>query len=72
MTATKAQITALLPWLQRAVQAQIDRWDAEREIEHLLDVELDEMAPGIEDLAVSVDCGADVTRAQVEDYLSEF
>lgn len=69
MRLTKEQKAKLLPLLQQAVQAQIDCWDYQRQIEGALDKELDEMREGIEDLAVSYDFGAQVTHEDVQAYV---
>ena len=69
MKLTKAQKEEILPLLQQAVQAQIDCWDAQRQIENVLDKELDGMGQGIEDLAISCDFGRDVKLEDIQDYI---
>lgn len=69
MKLTKEQKDEILLLLQQAVQAQIDRWDAERGIENVLDKELDDMGQGIEDLAISCDFGRDVKLDDIQDYI---
>lgn len=59
----------ILPAIQRAVQAQIDRWDAEREIEHFFDREFDNMGEGLENMAISFDTGDEVTIEAAREYL---
>ena len=70
MRLTKQQKKDILPLLQQAVQAQIDRWDAERQIEGVLEKELDSMGEGIEHLAVGCDSGTDVELNDVQDYIN--
>lgn len=70
MRLTKAQKREILPHLQKAVQAIIDRWEAEREIEAITGKELDEMGAAAEPLAVTLNSGSQVTLAHVDDYLS--
>ncbi len=69
MKLTKKQKAAVLPYLQQAVQAQLDRWDAEKGIENALGIGLDLMQDGIQDLAISCDYGRDVKLEHVQDYV---
>lgn len=69
MKLTKVQKEAILPLLRVAVQAQIDQWDAERQIEGVVDAELDCMSEGLEALAVSYDQGEDVQLKDVQLYI---
>lgn len=69
MRLTERQTEPVLRLLRLAVQAQIDCWDYQRQIEGVLEKELDEMREGIEDLAVSRDFGAQVTHEDVQDYI---
>lgn len=63
------QKQTVLRLLRQAVQAQIDCWDAQRQIEGALSKEIDSMGEGIEDLAISCDSGADVKLEHVQGYI---
>lgn len=69
MRLTKKQKETILPLLQTAVQAQIDRWETERLIEGIVGKEMDSMQKGIEDLAVGADRGTDVKLEDVQGYI---
>lgn len=70
MKITKRQAEKILPILQRAVQAQIDRWDAERQIEKFFAQDFDGMGELIEDLAIGADEGTDVSIENAIEYMS--
>lgn len=70
MKITKRQAEKILPLLQRAVQAQIDRWDLERQIEKFFGQDFDGMGEMIEDLAIGADEGADVSVDNVIEFMS--
>jgi hypothetical protein len=72
---TTTEKRRILEPLRRAVQAQIDRWEAEGEIEGLLlsfggHGEYDNMQEGIEHLAVACNSKEDLTLRDVEQYVS--
>jgi len=69
MNLTKRQRENILPLLQQAVQAKIDQWDLERQIESVVDAELDSMQDGLEILAVNYNEGKDVRLEDVDDYI---
>lgn len=69
MKLTKSQKEAILPLLQAAVQAKIDCWDSQRQIEGVLGKEFDNMEAGIEDLAIGCDGGDMVSAKDVQKYL---
>jgi hypothetical protein len=69
MKLSKNEKLEILPLLQRAVQAKIDEWDSTRQIEGIVDAELDSMSDGVEHLAVGYDTGAEVTLEDVQVYI---
>ena len=69
MRLTKDQKREILPLLQQAVQAKIDQWDAERQIEGILGVEMDRMNTSADDLAISYDRGNQVKLEDVQTYI---
>lgn len=69
MKLTSRQKHDILPHIQAAVQGIIDSWESQRQIEFLLDAEIDEMNPGLEDLAIGADKGTDITIDQVQEYI---
>jgi len=68
MNATKTLRDAAF---RRAVQAQIDLWDAVREIETLYGGEFRALETQVEYLAVCVDCGEAMTTEGIEAVFEE-
>jgi hypothetical protein len=66
---TDEQRAEILPILQMATQALIDKWEAEGAIEGVLGVTLDSMGDSLEGLAISYDSGDQVTLEDVDSYL---
>lgn len=69
MKLTKQQKKDILPLLRRVVQGIIDSWDAQREIEDVVGVELDGMSRAAEDMAVGYGSPEDITIDEVQDYV---
>lgn len=69
MKLTKQQIADILPELQTAVQAKIDMWEAEGNIEGVLGKMFDGMDEAIDNLAISYDSGSQVKEEDVQEYL---
>lgn len=72
MKITDEQRAEILPLLQQATQALIDKWDAQGAIESVLGTSLDGVSDGIESLAISYGSGSEVTLLDVDIYLEEF
>ena len=70
MKLTKKKRKEILPFLQKIVQAKIDQWETEREIEHIVEDELNHMNSACEYFAVGHDTGDTITLDDVDDYLS--
>jgi hypothetical protein len=69
MRLTKEQKTELLPLLQKAVQAQIDLWEASGAIEGVLDKTYDNMGEALAPMAVTYDSGSQVTAEDLQVYV---
>lgn len=69
MKLTNETKAALLPLLQKAVQAKIDEWEAESAMEGVLERTFDGMNVALEPLAVSYDTGEQVTLEDVQSYV---
>lgn len=69
MKLTEQQVADILPELQKAVQAKIDMWEAEGNIEGTLGTMFDGMDEAIDDLAVSYGSGDEVKPEDVRMYI---
>ena len=69
MKITDEQRAEILPLLQKATQALIDKWEAEGAIEGVNGVMLDEMGQSLEGLAISYDRGDQVILQDVDTFL---
>ncbi|HTQ97228.1 MAG TPA: hypothetical protein VMH89_10505 [Candidatus Acidoferrum sp.] len=69
MKLTTTQKRAILPLLQQAVQSKIDCWDAQRQIEGVVGKQSDNMEQRIEDFAICVDFGSQITLSGVQEYV---
>ncbi len=61
--------TQILPFLRDAVRHQIERWDAEREIEKILGTEIDDMPSLYDCHSTGLTNGDDVDKMTIEDAL---
>ena len=71
MKTSAKQCEEILPLLQKIVQAKIDQWEAEGEIEGILNTELSGMNSAGEYFAVIYDRGTQVTLVNVDEYLDQ-
>jgi len=69
MKLTAQQKIDILPYLREAVQAKIECWDAQRQIESVLGTDFDNMEEGLENLAINYPAGSFVKLSDVQNYI---